>query len=270
MFLDVGSGPHVMGILNCTPDSFSDGGHYLDVDSAVTRALQMQAEGASIIDIGGESTRPGAQVISVDEELSRIVPVIQRIKQVSDIHISIDTSKPLVMQEVLGLGVSMINDVNALESEGALDAVANSDCMICLMHKKGMPEFMQVNPSYFDVVNEVFTYLNGRVLACRAKGITSERIILDVGFGFGKTDAHNLSLIKHLAKFRQLEQPLLVGVSRKSTIGAILNRPELKRIEGSLALAIIAYLNGAKFFRVHDVRQTYDALKIAQAVNHAT
>ena len=254
-----------MGILNCTPDSFSDGGHFLDVDSAVARALLMQQEGADIIDVGGESTRPGAKCVSVDEELSRIIPVIEQIKRLSDVRISVDTSKADVMREVLALGVDMINDVNALEAEGALDVVASSTCQLCLMHKKGLPEVMQDNPSYYDVVTEVYDYLKARIQACTDKGINAERLILDVGFGFGKTVSHNLNLIKHLKRFTALGPPLLAAVSRKSTIGAVLNRNEAERLPGSLSLAVMAYLNGAHFFRVHDVRQTIDALKMVQA-----
>lgn len=258
-----------MGILNCTPDSFSDGGLFLDVNKAAEHALKMHQEGASIIDIGGESTRPGAQIISVDEELSRIAPVIECIQQRSDVSISVDTNKPEVMAHVLSLGVSMINDVNALEAPGALDVIAKAACFVCLMHKKGTPEFMQDAPNYNNVVDEVYNYLEKRTLACINKGIDSKKIILDVGFGFGKTPTHNLSLIKHLNRFKTLGFPLLVAVSRKSTIGAILNRSELERTEGSIALAVIAYLKGARMFRVHDVRQTYDALKMAQAVSQS-
>ena len=196
--------PIIMGILNCTPDSFSDGGLFLDADKAVKQALKMHQEGASIIDIGGESTRPNAAPVSADEELSRIVPVIKRIQDASNVKISVDTSKPLVMKQVLDLGVSMINDVNALEEKGAIDVIAKASCQVCLMHKKGVPQSMQDNPHYHNVVEEVMTYLKQRTLACFDKGIDRQRIILDVGFGFGKTPAHNLSLIKQLEKFQAL------------------------------------------------------------------
>ncbi len=262
--------PTVMGILNCTPDSFSDGGHFLNADSALAQALLMQHEGADIIDVGGESTRPGAKRVSVDEELSRIVPVIEKIKRSSDVRISVDTSKAEVMHEALALGVDMINDVNAFEAEGTLDAVASSSCQLCLMHKKGLPEVMQHNPLYYDVVTEVYDYLKMRIQACADKGINADRLILDIGFGFGKTVNHNLSLIKHLQRFTALGPPLLTAVSRKSTIGAVLNRSEADRLTGSLSLAVVAYLNGARFFRVHDVRQTIDALKMVQVTYQAS
>lgn len=255
-----------MGILNVTPDSFSDGGLFINVDKALEQATAMYQQGATIIDVGGESTRPGAEVVCVDEELSRIVPVIEKIKQHLDIKISVDTYKAEVMQEVLSLGVDFINDVNALEAEGAIEVVKQHNCQICLMHKKGQPKSMQHKPSYQDVVAEVFQYLEQRIMACTAAGIDRQRLVIDVGFGFGKTVEHNLILIKQLAKFCQLNVPLMAAVSRKSTIGHVLERDLNQRLSGSLALATIAYLNGASIFRVHDVQQTVDALKMAQAV----
>lgn len=254
-----------MGILNCTPDSFSDGGLFLSVETAAKQALSMVQQGAHIIDIGGESTRPGAKLVSVDEELARIVPVIQKIKQFSDVKISVDTSKPEVMYEVLGLGVDMINDVNAFEAQGALDVVKDSHCQLCIMHKKGLPETMQNSLNYHDVVTEVYDYLEKRMEACRLSGINQERLIVDIGFGFGKTVEHNLTLVKSQAKFLQLEVPLMTAVSRKSTIGAVLDRNEQSRLAGSLALAVSTYLQGAQYFRVHDVQETVDALKMIQA-----
>jgi dihydropteroate synthase len=261
--------PLIMGILNCTPDSFFDGGLYQSTDKAIRHALAMQDEGAQLIDIGGESTRPGAKQISVDEELARIVPVIAKLKQVSNVMLSVDTSKPEVMGEVISLGVDMINDVNAFEALGALEVVSASNCKLCLMHKKGQPETMQHAPVYYDVVNEVYHYLKSRMDACKLKGIRQDRLILDVGFGFGKKVEHNLSLIKHHSKFLSLNAPLMTAVSRKSSIGAILNRKENERLPGSLALAVMTYLNGAQYFRVHDVRQTVDALHMIQATNLA-
>ncbi len=263
------SKPILMGVLNITPDSFSDGGKFLKLDKSLRQAALMLEQGASIIDIGGESTRPGAKLVSIDEELSRIIPIIDSIKKNLDVKISVDTSKTQVMTEVLKHGVDLINDVNALQADGAMEAVANSSCQICLMHKQGQPQSMQQAPAYKNLVQEVYDFLLARSQVCLKSGIDSSRIIIDVGFGFGKTVAHNLSLIKHLESFSKLDFPILAAVSRKSTIGAILNRNEDERLEGSLALALMAYMNGASLFRVHDVRQTMDVLKMAHAVLNA-
>lgn len=257
--------PVILGILNCTPDSFSDGGLYICPDKAVKHALAMHNDGADVIDIGGESTRPGAKLISVDEELARIVPVIVKLKQQSDVKISVDTSKPEVMHEVIGLGVDIINDVNAFEAPGALDVVKSSTCKLCIMHKQGQPDMMQEAPTYDNVVSEVYDFFVERLEACTLLEIAKERLILDVGFGFGKKVEHNLGLIKHQQRFAALGLPLMTAVSRKSTIGAILGRNEQERLAGSLALAVTTYLNGARYFRVHDVRETVDALKMVRA-----
>jgi len=261
--------PIIMGILNITHDSFSDGGKYINNDAALRHATKMLLDGASIIDVGGESTRPGATPVSIDEELSRIIPIIELIKNNLDVKISIDTKKTQVMTEVLNLGVDMINDVNALQADGAIEIVAKYSCQICLMHKQGEPRSMQRAPSYTNVVKEVFDYLNVRTQDCIKFGIDPKRLIIDVGFGFGKTISHNLSLIKHLDKFMELGFPVLTGVSRKSTIGNVLERSESERVEGSIALAVMAYLKGSNIFRVHDVAQTLDALKMVMAVCQA-
>lgn len=263
--------PLVMGILNVTPDSFSDGGRFNRPEIALKHAEALVTQGADILDIGGESTRPGATPVSADEELSRIIPVIEAIQQRLDVKLSVDTSKPVVMREVLALGVDLINDVNALEATGAIELLASANCHVCLMHKKGQPGSMQQKPQYLDVVKEVYDYLASRIDVCVAAGIQRERIIIDVGFGFGKSVEHNLSLIKHLATFKQFALPILVGVSRKSTIGAVLgSRKMSERLEGSLALAMVAYTKGANILRVHDVRATVDVFKMLQAVQEAT
>lgn len=258
--------PLIMGVLNITPDSFSDGSCYLRRDAALKQADKLIKEGADIIDIGGESTRPGADIVSADEELSRIVPVIQEIKQNHKIKISIDTYKTEVMQEVLSLGVDMINDVNAFEAPGALDVVAKANCDICIMHKKGQPKTMQNDPNYNNVVDEVYQYLTERGQDCQRAGIAAENIIIDFGFGFGKTVEHNLALVQHAGKFNTLGYRFMAAVSRKSTIGTVLNRKADQRLAGSIALAVMLYLNGASIFRVHDVEQTKDAIEMVKAV----
>ena len=256
----------VMGILNVTPDSFSDGGQFDQLDAALKHALQMQQDGAEVIDIGGESTRPGAAVVSLDEELARVIPVIEKIRQHSDVAISIDTSKPQVMREALAAGVSMVNDVNALCADGALAVCAEYDAPVCLMHKQGEPQSMQDNPQYQDVVAEVSQYLAARADACIEAGISEKNIIIDPGFGFGKSLENNLSLLRKMPHFCAMPYPVLVGISRKSMFGMLLGREVEQRLVASTTAAAIAYQKGARFFRVHDVAQTCDALKLCEAV----
>jgi dihydropteroate synthase len=249
-----------MGVVNVTPDSFSDGGRFLDPTAAVARVRRLAEEGADILDIGGESTRPGAAPVSEEEELGRVIPVL---KQLKDLPISVDTRRPRVMRAALEAGASMINDVDALSAPGALEAVAGSDCAVCLMHKKGEPATMQHDPRYADLVGEVKAFLAARVHAARAARIVVERIVVDPGFGFGKTAAHNLTLLKNLHELSEL--PLLVGLSRKSTLGKITGRPVEERLAGSLAMALLALQNGASILRVHDVKETKDVVAVWQA-----
>jgi len=256
--------PLVMGILNITPDSFSDGGQYLDFDQALKRAETMIEEGADIIDIGGESTRPGSDPVSADEELKRITPIIKALQKDSNIVISVDTYKPRVMEQVIDMGVAMINDVSALQQPGAIDAIKKSNVGICLMHMQGTPKTMQVNPTYQDVVNEVKLFLEERANSLIAEGIQTERIILDPGFGFGKTFEHNMSLLQNLESFQTLKFPLLVGLSRKSFIRKILSGDHDDHLSGSISAAILSILKGAKIVRVHDVKETQSAIKIMQ------
>ena len=256
----------VMGILNATPDSFSDGGQFNQLDNALKHALQMQKQGAEVIDIGGESTRPGATPVSLDEELERVIPVIEKIRQNSDVAISIDTSKPQVMQAAIAAGAGMVNDVNALHAEGAVDVCVKHQVPVCLMHKQGSPQTMQDKPQYQNVVDEIQQYLVGRANACIEKGIAKENIIIDPGFGFGKTLENNLSLLKEMQQFCALGYPVLVGISRKSMFGALLGRDVEPRLVASTSAVVIAYQKGARFFRVHDVAETCDALKLCAAV----
>ena len=259
-----------MGILNLTPDSFSDGGLFVNKNSALKHVMQMISDGAQIIDVGGESTRPGASEISVDEECQRVIPVIQAIREMSDIPVSIDTSKPEVMQQAITAGASMINDVNALRADGAVELVAKLNVPVCIMHMQGLPRTMQHTPSYKNVVQEVKDFLKQRIDVCVNAGIKRENIVIDPGFGFGKTLEHNLSLFKHLDEFADLDCPLLVGVSRKSMIGHVLdNTPTDERLYGSVALATLAAWMNANILRVHDVKATADGLKLCQAVKEA-
>ncbi len=265
------SRPIVMGILNTTPDSFSDGGNsyinnQLSIDKALRRAEQMLAEGASIIDVGGESTRPGSLPVSEQEELDRVIPVVEALVAKLDALVSVDTSSVAVIRESARCGASMINDIRALQREGAIDAVANTGLPVCLMHMRGQPKSMQENPDYSDVVSEVRHFLVNRVNVCAEAGIPPDRIILDPGFGFGKTLAHNLALLRRLREFVELGFPLLVGMSRKSMIADLLDRPVDERLSGSLALAALAAERGASIIRVHDVSATVDTLKIVSAV----
>jgi len=256
----------VMGILNVTPDSFSDGGRFDRLDNALKHALLMQQDGAEIIDIGGESTRPGAMAVSLDEELARVIPIIEKIRQHSDVAISIDTSKPQVMREALAAGATMVNDVNALHADGALAVCAEHDVPVCLMHKQGEPQSMQDNPQYHDVVAEVRQYLSDRADACVEAGIHKNNIIIDPGFGFGKSLENNLFLLREISQFCTMPYPVLVGISRKSMFGMLLGREVDERLVASTTAAAIAYQRGARFFRVHDVIQTCDALKLCEAV----
>jgi len=256
----------VMGILNVTPDSFSDGGRFNQLDNALKHALQMQQGGAEIIDIGGESTRPGAAPVSVEEEIERVIPVIEKVRQHSDVAISIDTSKPRVMQAAIEAGASMVNDVNALHAEGAVELCAEHQVPVCLMHRQGTPSTMQDSPSYNDVMKEVKQYLIERAQACIAAGLPAENICIDPGFGFGKTLENNLSLLKQMQQFCALDYPVLVGVSRKSMFGMLLDREVEDRLVASTSAVVIAYTKGARFFRVHDVTETCDALKLCAAV----
>lgn len=257
-----------MGILNVTPDSFSDGGLFVDADSALVQAKTMVAEGASIIDVGGESTRPGAEPVSAIDEIQRVVPVIEKIAAHLDTTISIDTSKAEVMQAALDAGANMINDVRALSNEGCLSVARDRDVPICLMHSKGMPRTMQKNPVYKDVVSDVFNYLSERISVCVEAGIDRQRLVVDPGFGFGKTLDHNLALAKQLDRFKSLELPILVGVSRKSMFGAILDAEVEDRLHGCLAMTALLIDKGATIIRTHDVAATVDALKTVQAINN--
>jgi len=259
------SRPVVMGVLNVTPDSFSDGGHFLLVEAAVAHGVRLAEEGAAIIDIGGESTRPGAAPVSVDEELRRVVPVVERLRAATQAVISVDTSKPEVIREAVAAGAGLINDVRALAEPGALEAAAASGCAVCLMHMQGDPRTMQRAPSYVDVVKEVKAFLDEHVQRCRAAGVSSDRIAVDPGFGFGKTLEHNLELLRRLRELHD-ELPVLVGLSRKSMVGTLTGRGAGERVHGSIALAVIAALNGARIVRAHDVAATVDALKMVAAV----
>jgi len=256
----------VMGILNITPDSFSDGGQFSRVDNALRHALEMHRDGAEVIDVGGESTRPGALVVSLDEELERVIPVIEKIRENSDVAISIDTSKPKVMQSAIEAGASMVNDVNALQANGAIEVCVKHQLPVCLMHKQGESLTMQDNPSYVDVVDEIKHYLIERAGHCIKAGLPKEKIVIDPGFGFGKSLKNNLSLLKGINEFCTLDFPVLVGVSRKSMFGQLLGRDVDERLVASTSAVVIAYNNGARFFRVHDVAETCDALKLCEAV----
>jgi len=267
-FLDL-SRPHVMGILNVTPDSFSDGGRYGQRDAALRHAEAMLQAGATLIDVGGESTRPGARAVSSVEELERVAPVVEAIARELDVIISVDTSTPAVIRETARLGAGLINDVRSLQRDGALDAVADSGLPVCLMHMRGEPTTMQQSPQYPDVVAEVREFLLERLAACAAVGVGAERVILDPGFGFAKTLEHNLSLFKHLQSLHVLGRPLLVGVSRKSMIGKVLGHEVGERLYGSLALAALALSKGAHILRVHDVAQTVDVVRMIAAVEAA-
>ncbi|WP_105213011.1 dihydropteroate synthase [Pseudoalteromonas sp. T1lg22] len=268
-FLDL-STPQVMGILNVTPDSFSDGGQHNDFDDAVKRALAMLEQGATIIDIGGESTRPGAADVLEQEELERVVPVIKAIRAQSDCVISIDTSKAVVMTAAVQAGADIINDVRALQEPGALQAAVALDVPVCLMHMQGQPRSMQDAPDYKDVTAEVCSYLAERAQTCIDAGIKAEHIIVDPGFGFGKSLQHNYQLLAELEQMQQLGYPVLTGLSRKSMFGQLLGRPADQRLSASLAGALICMQKGAAIVRVHDVQETVDLLRVHQAMLRPT
>lgn len=260
------SRPAVMGVLNVTPDSLSDGGCYLRLAEALRRAETMVEEGAALIDVGGESTRPGASPVSAREELGRVLPVVERLARELPVPVSVDTSKPEVMREAVRAGAGLINDVRALRLPGALEAAAASGVPVCLMHMRGEPSTMQREPRYSDVVAEVHASLAERIRVCESAGISRERILIDPGFGFGKTLDHNLILLRHLDRFTGLAAGVLVGMSRKSMIGLLLDVPVGERLAGSLAAAVIAVWQGARIVRAHDVRETVRALRVCSAV----
>jgi dihydropteroate synthase len=266
------SNSHVMGILNITPDSFSDGGELMSGSGQVAlpkvlqRAEAMLTAGAAILDVGGESTRPGARAVSSQEELDRVLPVVEAIKNNFDVIISVDTSNPELMSQCADCGAGLINDVRALSREGALSAASNSGLPVCLMHMQGSPEDMQEAPDYTDVIDDISNYLAARVTACNDAGIDNDRIILDPGFGFGKTLAHNFELLSRLDELQRLDLPFLVGVSRKRMIGTITGREEKDRVPGSIAASVIGVMKGARIVRTHDVAETMDALKICNEV----
>ena len=260
---------HVMGILNVTPDSFSDGGRFNTVDAALSRARQMASDGAGFIDVGGESTRPGASPVSTQEELDRVCPVVEAIARELDTVISVDTSNPAVMAETVKLGAGLINDVRALQRDGAIAAAAAADVPVCIMHIQGEPDSMQDNPRYRNVRREVSSFLTERMKAAECAGVRPENIILDPGFGFGKSVEHNFQLLAILEQMHLLGHPLLVGVSRKSMLGAVTGRAVNERLPASLAAATISAMKGASILRVHDVRETVDAVRIVTAVKEA-
>nr|WP_065188169.1 dihydropteroate synthase [Shewanella woodyi] len=260
--------PVVMGILNATPDSFSDGGQFASFQRACEHADQMVAQGASFIDIGGESTRPGAAEVSLDEELLRVIPLIEYVAKHHDVWVSVDTSKAEVMEAAVNAGANLINDVRALQEEGALEVAAKLQVPVCLMHMQGQPRTMQTSPEYQDVVEDIKHFFESRIQACIDAGIKRENIILDPGFGFGKTLSHNYELLNRLAEFQELGLPLLIGVSRKSMMGNLLNRDTSERLAGSLAGVLLAAQRGGDIFRVHDVPETADVLKVLSATNH--
>ena len=260
------SRPALMGILNITPDSFSDGGRFNNRSLALEQARAMVVAGAAIIDVGGESTRPGAAPVSLQEELDRVLPVIEALRRELDVLVSVDTMKAEVMRQAVTAGAGMINDVHALQAPGAVAAAARSGAAVCLMHMQGQPQTMQAEPQYADVVTEVRTFLKGRADTCIAAGIAADRIVLDPGFGFGKSLAHNVALLAQMQRLTQLGYPLLAGLSRKSMLAKMIGRPVDDRLAGSLALATIAVLHGARIVRCHDVAETRDAVQVAEAV----
>ncbi len=264
--LNISQKLQVMGVINTTPDSFSDGGRFNTIDKAFRHAEEMIAGGADILDVGGESTRPGSKYVDQAEELERTIPLIQAIRSISDIPISIDTNKPVVMQQAVASGASIINSVDALQQENALSMAADLNVPVCLMHMQGTPEFMQKEPHYNDVVAEVITFLRERIDVALAAGIAGHNLVVDPGFGFGKTLQHNLKLLKSLAEFKTLGVPILVGLSRKRMIGTILDKPVDQRLYGSISMAVIAAMQGAGIVRVHDVAETVDAIKMVRAL----
>jgi dihydropteroate synthase len=262
------SRPLVMGIVNVTPDSFSDGGQHLSRDAALAHAHRLIAEGADMIDIGGESTRPGALPVGIQEELDRVLPIIEGLRG-APVPVSIDTFKPEVMRAAVAAGAQMVNDINALQDAAAMNAVAAGDVAVCLMHKQGDPQTMQQQPQYQDVVADVSAFLSERIAAAEAAGIQRKRIVIDPGFGFGKTLAHNLTLLRELKRLTELGVPVLAGLSRKSMLGALTGQDVGQRLPASVAAALIAVQRGASIVRVHDVGATVDALKVWHAVSGA-
>ncbi len=260
---------HIMGVLNITPDSFSDGGQFNDPVAAMDRARQMVADGAAFIDVGGESTRPGAAPVSVQEELDRVCPVVEAIVRDLDVVVSVDTSSPQVMSETARLGAGLINDIRALQRDGAPEVVAKAGIPVCLMHMQGEPEFMQEHPAYCNVCREVSSFLTERVRVAELAGVLPQNILLDPGFGFGKTLKHNLQLLASIDQLQVLGHPLLVGLSRKSMLGAITGRNVDERLPASLAAATISAMNGVSIIRAHDVRETVDAVKVVAAMREA-
>jgi dihydropteroate synthase len=258
----------VMGIVNVTPDSFSDGGKFAHIDNALAQVEYMIANGVDIIDIGGESTRPGASEVSEQDEVARVIPLLEAIKLRFDIDVSIDTSKAGVMKAAIENNADMINDVRALQNEGCFDAVKDSNVAICLMHMQGMPRTMQTSPHYNNVIDDIVSFFQQRIGCCQQAGIDCHRLILDPGFGFGKTLAHNYQMLANFNRFSQLNLPLLAGVSRKSMVGDLLNRDIEQRLAGSLTAAIVAVQQGASIIRVHDVQESADAVNILKAVAH--
>jgi dihydropteroate synthase len=258
--------PLVAGVVNVTPDSFSDGGHYLEPSAAIAHARRLADEGADLIDLGAESSRPGAESVSAEQELSRLMPVLDGLRAFP-IPISIDTTKPEVMRAVIGAGAAMINDIGALRSPGALETVATTDAAVCLMHMQGEPRTMQLEPRYDDVVAEVRAFLAERVAAAEARGIARERVVIDPGFGFGKTVGHNFELLRNLHRFAEMGLPVMAGWSRKSTLGAITGRRADERLAASIAAALLAVQHGATIVRVHDVAATRDALAVLAAMD---
>ena len=261
--------PHVMGILNVTPDSFSDGGKHNALVDALTHTNEMVNAGATIIDVGGESTRPGADEVSVEEELERVIPVIDAIAQRFEVWISVDTSKADVIREAARVGAHIINDVRSLSEPGALEAAASTGLPVCLMHMQGEPRTMQQAPVYENILSEVDTYFAQQIARCEAAGIKKERLILDPGFGFGKNLSHNYELLAHLGDFHNFGLPLLVGMSRKSMIGQLLNVGPSQRLTGSLSCAVIAAMQGAQIIRAHDVKETAEAMRVVEATRRA-
>jgi len=261
--------PRVMGVLNVTPDSFSDGGSYLSLDLALLHAAKMHKEGADIIDIGGDSTRPGSEETPLQEELDRVVPVVERLSSRLDVAVSVDSSKPEVMEQAVRAGAVMINDVFALRKEGAVEMAAGLDAAVCLMHMQGSPESMQHAPVYGELPGDVIRFLAERVEICSAAGIEKERMLVDPGFGFGKNDAHNLKLLANLDQFAELGLPLLVGLSRKQWLGNLTGKPVGDRVSAGIAAALAAIDRGANIVRTHDVASTVDALKVAEAIKQA-
>lgn len=257
--------PQVMGILNVTPDSFSDGGRYSQIDSALRHANEMIQAGATIIDIGGESTRPGAADVSVDEELERVIPIAEAIAKNFEVWVSVDTSKPEIMRESNRVGVHLINDIRALQEPGAIETASEIGLPVCLMHMQGMPKNMQHEPQYQDVVAEVDEFFSQHIARCVNAGIDKNKVLLDPGFGFGKNLKHNYQLLSHLSDFHHFGLPLLVGMSRKSMIGQLLNVPPEQRVIGSVTCAVIAAMQGAQIIRVHDVKETAEAMRVVEA-----